>query len=1126
MLLGRDNISQQDLWTRAWDGNPGLLSGRTHPMGILVEERGVAWNFPTGNEDIIYFIFTFYNVTARNCAVYAGLDPAIQAEICAVGQNFQSRNEAVFNFNIPDNGYSIDSLYSAFSMDPDVGDAGANYSTAILPFNMGVAYKADFLEPNWSFPPEIFGAPFVSSPGFVGVKYLRSPKVGGVEVGLSMFSNTRNAGTGFPDPVGVIQLYRYLSGKVSPSLGDNPCTVNPVVQKMCFLDQTASDTRFYESSGPFTLDPGQSQTIVVAYVHAAPTPAVLPFIGGDLKPGIPAPGDTIFGSPGRVRTIERAAGWVSQADSNGNSRIEQNEVTTVKRSLLDKALRAQAVFDNKFLLPFAPEPPKFFLVPGDNQVTIAWRPSETETQKTGGGDPFYAIASNPLNPDLTPNPLYDPNFKQYDVEGYRIYRGRTTGQLELVAQFDYAGTELIDFTGSFAYPTDEDGDGLSECAPELGIQDDCPITFPSVTGESHALAGSVIQIPAGGRVALANGSVLIVRADTAVTGNASGFPALSDGGVGFAFVDNGVRNSFAYHYAVTAFDVNSFTSGPSSLESPRVTKVVTQRKPSGQETAGALQAVELVGGDGSTLTGTMPTINATTGVFSGPMPPTDGINLGLAAFLPQVLADGSVTLTIDSIVPGLTADLFGPGVAGAYYVRAQGAGAPTAVTIPITVAVSTADASNSVSFPATAINTGKSQRFGGDSTFALYGSAGVTAPGIWRMTGWGRGQANGNPPNSDFNGPRWFLGATEAAADPNATHCPAALGSCGAGNLPTPLASSASRTAGLLINTPADTVRIFHVLAYNTVPNVPARNLEGVTAHLARAADVRVFWGAAGVVDSVVDLTHKVRVPFKTNVRASWGILNDSSFLSAGTTGTADGNNNLLTWSDIFCVPPIGSLTTNCGGAGQAAPPAFQNHARLAPIAMQTSSYAGTSGLAATGNGFIFYIDGEFFLMSMAALPASTQWTLRTYAGSVVGAPGAGYSYTPSIRPPAVPGLRARVAYQGSTFDPTTTTDAQLARIHTVPDPYYVTNALEITPTTKILRFVNLPSQAIVRIYSVSGVLVQVLTLNDATSGGELTWNLRNRNQQFVASGVYFYHVETPDGKSKVGRFTVVNFAQ
>ena len=279
VLLGRNSISQQDLWTRAWDGNPAFLSGRTHPMGILVEERGLAWNFPTGNEDIIYFLFTFYNVTAsnaNNCAAYAGLDPAIKDEICAVGQNFQTRNEAVFNFSIPDGGYSIGSLYTAFSMDPDVGDAGRNYSTAILPFNMGVAYKADFLEPNWSFPAEIFGPPFVSSPGFVGVKYLLSPKVGGAEVGLTMFSNTRNASTGFPDPVGVLQLYRYLSGTVSPAKGDNPCTVaKPIESHLCFLDQTAADTRFYQSSGPFTLAPGESQTIVVAYVHAAPLPDVV-----------------------------------------------------------------------------------------------------------------------------------------------------------------------------------------------------------------------------------------------------------------------------------------------------------------------------------------------------------------------------------------------------------------------------------------------------------------------------------------------------------------------------------------------------------------------------------------------------------------------------------------------------------------------------------------------------------------------------------------------------------------------------------------------------------------------------------------------------------------------------------
>jgi hypothetical protein len=94
-----------------------------------------------------------------------------------------------------------------------------------------------------------------------------------------------------------------------------------------------------------------------------------------------------------------------------------------------------------------------------------------------------------------------------------------------------------------------------------------------------------------------------------------------------------------------------------------------------------------------------------------------------------------------------------------------------------------------------------------------------------------------------------------------------------------------------------------------------------------------------------------------------------------------------------------------------------------------------------------------------------------------------------------------------------------------VPDPYYVTNALEFTQNSKVLKFVNLPMRAIVRIYSVSGVLVNVLTFDDPTGGGEMTWNLRNRNNQFVASGVYFYHVETPDGQTKVGRFTVVTFA-
>jgi hypothetical protein len=108
----------------------------------------------------------------------------------------------------------------------------------------------------------------------------------------------------------------------------------------------------------------------------------------------------------------------------------------------------------------------------------------------------------------------------------------------------------------------------------------------------------------------------------------------------------------------------------------------------------------------------------------------------------------------------------------------------------------------------------------------------------------------------------------------------------------------------------------------------------------------------------------------------------------------------------------------------------------------------------------------------------------------------------------------------------TATTAADLRRVHTVPDPYYVTNAFERSASGKVIKFVNLPNQAIVRIYSTSGVLVRVLEHNATDFGGALDWDVRNRNNQVVASGVYFYHIEAPSGERRVGRMTIVNFAQ
>jgi hypothetical protein len=187
--------------------------------------------------------------------------------------------------------------------------------------------------------------------------------------------------------------------------------------------------------------------------------------------------------------------------------------------------------------------------------------------------------------------------------------------------------------------------------------------------------------------------------------------------------------------------------------------------------------------------------------------------------------------------------------------------------------------------------------------------------------------------------------------------------------------------------------------------------------------------------------------------------------------------------------------------------------------------------------GFLFYVAGHQFILEMPALPAAgTVWALRTYTGVVNGGNGASgnigpYSFSPAIRPFTAIGASAT-----ATLTPNNTVVAavkgDLSTVHTVPDPYYVQSKYEASTDQKILKFVGLPQDAIIRIYSASGVLVRMLEHHggqyssaSASQGSEMNWDLRNRNNQVVASGVYFYHIEAGDAR-RVGRFTVVNFAQ
>ena len=955
-----------------------------------------------------------------------------------------------------------------------------------------------------------------------------------------------------------------MSGNISNAAGDASCTYSPSTDHICFVNSSGpDDMRFFQSSSALTLSPGGYGSIVVAYVFAAPVGPQPNCAGSSncVPPGNP----TFLSNPTRMANgtgaslVDTISGFRDWTDVNGNGIVEQSEFTVVNGSLLQKSIFAQTLFDGKFLLPAAPASPEFFLIPGDNSVTVMWQPSSTET---GAGDPFFQVASTPLRNGL-PNPFYDPSYIQNDVEGYRVYRGRvdSPNELTLLTQFDYSGTSINDYTGTIN--TDID------CAPEFALTTSCPglvanakdgtDLVATVTPNQIPLTGNVVQVrPGVGRVLLSNGTALIVTGDTAVTGGAlngpcgpkSRCPSLDDTGVPFVYVDNTPRNNFRYFYSVTAFDVNSFQSGNSSLESARSTKSVTPVKSASNTSSSAQIVASTLEGRGVVLDTSVanPTLDATTGRFSGRFPAANNWGAGLGALVSQVLnGAGSYVAHMDSIVLG---DPYVSGAKHTYWFTAAASGSNTVFSVAVGQQQEFGQDSAFTAFPALPVDNSLAKQFGGNSSFKLPGRVDVKSTGVEYEILYGRGCVNGRPgfdtgAGCSYNGSRWFDGPSpttnETLADPQACDV--------ANNSGTPM--TCFNNAGALTGV----TTIFQNKCYHSSQGAGCREHTGILAGAHRAADFNVYWGAGGKIDSVMDVTHNVPVPgpadpgnWNTHVGGSWGILKQA----ATNVGASGDGSTILTDRDFACVEPLrsyaaGVFTCTAGTPAYAlsdvavpGPIGFFSGGNMPPV---------VPIVPAANNGFILYIAGDIFTIEPngGTVPASgTVWALRQYVGAITGGNGAGGSEGPyafsqpdGVRPLTAVGTDLRVSFQSNnTVAHASVTD--LKKVHTVPDPYYVTSEFEQTTDTKFIKFVNLPAKAIIRIYSSSGVLVNVLEnpgntcqnfdnlfpgAADNPSGGECSWNVRNRNNQVVASGVYFYHIESGDAR-RVGRFTVVNFAQ
>ena len=127
---------------------------------------------------------------------------------------------------------------------------------------------------------------------------------------------------------------------------------------------------------------------------------------------------------------------------------------------------------------------------------------------------------------------------------------------------------------------------------------------------------------------------------------------------------------------------------------------------------------------------------------------------------------------------------------------------------------------------------------------------------------------------------------------------------------------------------------------------------------------------------------------------------------------------------------------------------------------------------------------------------------------------------------PIFPGVD-RFTYSTYGFEPTLdaeTAKQDIDRIGVFPNPYYAFNQAETSRLDRFVTFNNLPDRAVIRIFNLAGQLVQKLEKADASPF--LRWDLRNRRNDFVASGMYIAHVrvDLPTGGSadKVLKLAVI----
>ncbi len=299
-----------------------------------------------------------------------------------------------------------------------------------------------------------------------------------------------------------------------------------------------------------------------------------------------------------------------------------------------------------------------------------------------------------------------------------------------------------------------------------------------------------------------------------------------------------------------------------------------------------------------------------------------------------------------------------------------------------------------------------------------------------------------------------------------------------------------------LVNSYVTQREINNVTYNDTIPLGANTGLE-IVAYRPVSLDDPRFFGLADSMQVVVDMDPTNRYTSRPDVRNSDGA--DNEFFDI------IGINSWEMYPDVL--DTFWAQTFRAADAA-AVPPVVEKHAT------QYFEYVDRD----IHNGFIYFYsvtatDHEL----MPGSDTDAGYINLPLGAGLVGDPGSSFSNT-------VPGATAQSAADREKFG---------VNIYVYPNPATRDALAEYQelfpsgddPTGVRVTFTNLPaSRNTIKVYTVSGDLVQTIPHDGMLGSGHKSWNLMSRNGQEIVSGVYLYTVQSDDDRFEdfVGKFVVV----